>query len=384
MVFCLYWQELSLSMKRRAIYRQLVRRYMENKASDKEREVFFHLLREGKLDEYLDAEMKTDARLLLSEEGSDGVKRIPLHRRYMAAAAMIGLILLGGGFWWIRESRPYPVVTAENYYKNDVAPGGNRAILTLADGSTITLDSAGKGNLVKQGNAQVTKVDAGKLTYKAVGNNAPAVYNMVSTPAGGRYQVTLEDGTRVWLNALSSLRFPTAFNGTYRSVELTGEGYFEVSGNKNKPFRVSVNGIEVEVLGTQFNVNAYSDESSVKTTLLEGAVKLRKGGSDILLKPGEQGQTTDKEGFVLVRNANVGEAVAWKNGFFSFDDANIQTVMRQIARWYGIQVRYEGSPTRALFWGKMQQDLNLIQMLTGLGKSNVHFRLEGTTLTVLP
>ena len=374
-------------MKREAIYKQLVRRYIENKASDREKEVFFHLLAEGKLDKYLRSAMEASAERILNTTPKSRPRITPLAIRYTAAAALIGLLVLTGILWNQYHHRGpdsnHPI--AGTYYKNEVHPGGNHAILTLANGLHVVLDSAGKGSLGVQGASRIMKVTPGSLFYKTIsGDHSPSYYNTITTPAGGQYQVTLADGTKVWLNALSTIKFPTSFNGPDRTVELTGEAYFEVSKDKSKPFLVRANGIKVEVLGTRFNVNAYTDEATLRTTLLEGAVKLTKGNAALVLTPGQQGQTASTGGFSIVPDADTDEAVAWKNGYFSFDDADIREVMRQLARWYGIQVKYEGNPTNALFWGKMGRDLNLTQVLSGLDKSKVHFQLEGTMLTVLP
>jgi transmembrane sensor len=376
-----------MPMKRKAIYKQLVRRYIENKASDREKEVFFHLLAGGKLDKYLHSVMEASAGQMLSQTSKSRSGGARLSLRYMAAATLIGILTLTGILWnrYHHREQDSNRSTAATYYKNEVPPGGNHAILTLANGLHVVLDSAGKGSLGMQGASRVMKVNSGSLLYKAVSVDHPhSYYNTITTPAGGQYQVTLADGTKVWLNALSTVKFPTSFNGPDRTVELTGEAYFEVSKDKSKPFHVRANGTDVEVLGTRFNVNAYTDESTLRTTLLEGAVKLTKGKDALTLIPGQQGQTVATGGFSIVRNADTDEAVAWKNGYFSFDDADIRAVMRQLARWYGIHVRYEGVPTPALFWGKMGRDLNLTQVLSGLDKSKVHFQLEGTTLTVLP
>jgi transmembrane sensor len=379
-------------MKRETIYKILVRRYVEDKASDKEKEVFFHLLAHGKLDKHLHSAMEAGARKVLGEqeapegEPTPGFKRFStLRLRRLAAAVFIGSILISTAFWWRKDKKLPETPVIASTFKNEVAPGGNHALLTLANGSTIALDNAGKDNLGIQGNARVMNIGAGNLVYKATAGKPSAVcYNTIITPAGGQYRVTLSDGTQVWLNALSTLKFPTSLNGADRTVQLTGEAYFEVAKNKSSPFHVKVAGVDVAVLGTSFNVNAYTDEASLKTTLLEGSVRLNKGGESLMLSPGQQGRTGAENGFSLVTNADVGQAVAWKNGYFSFDDVDIRTVMRQLARWYGIQVNYEGTPTRAQFWGKMGRDLNLTQVLTGLTKSKVHFKLDGNTLTVLP
>lgn len=374
-------------MKRKAIYKQLVRRYIENKASDREKEVFFHLLAGGKLDKYLHAEMEARAGRTLSAVARNRSGFTTLAIRYTAAATFTGLLALTGMLWsrYHRRDQNSTHSTTGTFYKNEVPPGGNHAILTLANGLHVVLDSAGKGSLGMQGASRIVKINSGSLFYKAVsGDHSSSYYNTITTPAGGQYQVTLADGTKVWLNALSTIKFPTSFDGPGRTVELTGEAYFEVSKDKSKPFHVKVNGMDVQVLGTRFNVNAYADESTLKTTLLEGAVKLTKGNAALVLNPGQQGQTAPAGGLSIVRDVDTDEAVAWKNGYFSFDDADIRTVMRQLARWYGIKVRYEGNPTNAQFWGKMGRDLNLTQVLSGLDKSKVHFQLEGTTLTVLP
>ena len=387
-------------MKRKALYKQLISRYMEDKASDREKEVFFHLLSKGKLDKYLHAEMEDRAGQMLSETDKKPARArfIPLKIGYAAAAAAIltGLIIAAGLLRQQNRSpgNGKPIIASQ--YKNEVHPGGNHAILILADGSKLVLDSTKKGLLSVQGKARLTKVDSGSLVYQATTDEHSVIsYNTIATPAGGQYQVTLADGTKVWLNALSTLKFPTSFNGPARTVELKGEAWFEVAQNKNKVFHVLVNGLDVQVLGTKFNVNAYTDENSLKTTLMEGSVRLVKDNQSLILTPGQQGVTVPAGAgagggagttgrLALVKNANTDEALAWKNGYFSFDDADIHTVMRQLARWYGIRVKYEGTPTKTLFWGKMGRDLNLTQVLTGLDKSKVHFQLEGTTLTVMP
>ncbi len=402
-------------MKRKALYKQLVSRYMEDKASDREKEVFFHLLSKGKLDKYLHAEMEARAEIALNQSNPKRARSIliPLKIKYAVAAVLTGLIVSAG---LLKQHHPNPSnnrPTIASQYKNEVHPGGNHAILTLTDGSTLVLDSTKSGLLSVQGKTRLTEISPGSLLYQATNNEHSAIsYNTIATPAGGQYQVTLADGTKVWLNALSTLKFPTSFSGPTRTVELKGEAYFEVAKNKNNPFHVLVNNsLDIQVLGTKFNVNAYTDESSLKTTLMEGSVRLVKDNKSLTLTPGQQGETTTAQAapttapgataavspapgattapgatasLILIKDPNTDEALAWKNGYFSFDDADIHTVMRQLARWYGIKVKYEGTPTSTLFWGKMGRDLNLTQVLAGLDKSKVHFQLEGTTLTVLP
>ena len=362
-------------MKSAILYRQLIDRYLEGTASPEEVEVFFHLLNKGELDDLL-------------EDAPAPVRRIAAWKKYSVAAAVI--LLVGAGVFFLRR-RPAPEsAPIANVFKNDVAPGGNKAVLTLGDGRRIVLDSAEKGNLASQGKTNIVKTDAGKLAYSPGGDATTVLYNTLSTPAGGQYQVTLADGTKVWLNALSKLQFPNAFTGKDRTVDLTGEAYFEIAKDKSRPFMVRVNGVQVQVLGTSFNVNAYSDESGISTTLLEGAVRLVKGELSAALKPGQQGVTgvTGAQAIAVsgfsVHNADIDQVMAWKNGFFSWDAADVHTVMRQISRWYGVEVRYEGTPTTALFGGEIGRDLTLTQVLEGLSKSKVHFQLDGKILTVLP
>lgn len=384
-------------MKKDVLYRQLIDRYLDGTASPEEVEVFFHLLNKGELDSLLDdAPMEGGFREPAPE------RRIGTWKKYSVAAAVI--LLVGAGVVVLQRGHhgPDPAPPVANVFKNDVAPGGNKAVLTLGDGRQIVLDSAEKGDVASQGKTNIVKTDAGKLAYKAgvatggatatVGGAATVLYNTLSTPAGGQYQVTLADGTKVWLNALSKLQFPNEFSGKDRTVDLTGEAYFEIAKDKSRPFMVRVNGITVQVLGTNFNVNAYIDESGIKTTLLEGSVKLTKGELSLLLKPGQQGVTGAGDAGIgkniatsgfSVHSADIDQVMAWKNGLFSWDAADVHTVMRQISRWYGVEVRYEGTPTTALFGGEIGRDLTLTQVLEGLSKSKVHFRLEGKILTVL-
>ncbi len=313
------------------------------------------------------------------------VRRLLPRRGYMVAAAIAGLLTLTGLWLLLNKKKEAGKPAIVNVYKNDVSPGGSHAVLTLANGARILLDSAGNGNLVRQGNAQVIKVVPGKLAYQpGAGQKTATVYNTLTTPAGGKYEITLGDGTKVWLNAMSSLKFPTVFDGADRTVDLTGEGYFDVAKNIGKPFHVRVNGVQVDVLGTEFDVNAYADETSIKTSLLNGSVRLQRGATTMLLKSGEQGQTTGTEGLALVKDADLEAAIAWKKGYFSFEDANVQTVMRELSRWYGIEIKYEVNPNVGSFGGEMGRDLKLTQVLDGLSKSGVHFQLDGKVLTVLP
>jgi ferric-dicitrate binding protein FerR (iron transport regulator) len=274
----------------------------------------------------------------------------------------------------------------------DIIPGGNKAILTLADGSTILLDSAANGSLAKQGNTKIIKLDAGQLSYSPslAGNRGePTLYNTIATPRGGQYQVLLPDGSKVWLNAASSIKFPTAFTGKTREVEMTGEVYMEIAKNTKQPFLVKANGTEVQVLGTSFNMNAYNDEEAIQTTLIEGSVKVilpQSSGSskkEWLLKPGEQVEVMNSQTAKIISNADIEKVMAWKNGAFNFNDADLPAVLRQLERWYDINVKYEGIVPQKKFKGGMDRNVNLSDMLEVLKDMGIKFKMEGRTLVVL-
>ncbi|MEC5143636.1 FecR family protein [Chitinophaga sp. 212800010-3] len=303
---------------------------------------------------------------------------------WKAAAAAVVLVLVTAGIFFFRRGdaplQPGPELAQR--YKNDVAPGGNKAVLTLADGSHIVLTDAKNDTLGRQGNTSIIKLHDGQVLYK--GGKAPATiaYNTLTTPRGGQYQLTLPDGTRVWLNAASSLRFPVAFTGNNRLVELTGEGYFEVASQPGKPFLVKSNGAEVAVLGTHFNIMAYTNEHAIEVTLLEGAVNVSRSGAVKKLLPGQQASIR-QDNSITVANTTAQEAVAWKNGFFIFEHADITAVMRQVERWYDVEVVYEGDPPKMLFGGGMQRSLPLSGILKLLEKNHVLFKVDGRKITVL-
>ncbi|GGA89779.1 FecR family protein [Puia dinghuensis] len=318
-------------------------------------------------------------------------------RRRWAVASFCFLFLLGGAAIVFRllsvsPTAPSRALPMARRIKNDVQPGGNKAVLTLADGSSIVLDSASDGTLSQQGSTKVIKLSSGRLAYQPAHGAADAgpLYNIISTPRGGQYQIVLQDGSKVWLNAGSSLRFPTAFTGEVREVQLSGEAYFEVSGDARRPFTVAVftrepgKGEElqkVKVLGTQFNIMAYADEALVKTTLLEGAVKI----DGTVLKPGEQAQLSHDRGSALqvIADADVDAAVAWKNGYFDFNKADIQTIMRQLSRWYDVEVSFRGNGSRdKLFFGGIQRNLPLTSIFNILEKSGVQFSIDGKKVVV--
>ncbi len=257
-------------------------------------------------------------------------------------------------------------------------------MLTTSDGSTIVLDSIQNGTITHKGATQITK-QGGMLIYNvssSTGQDAPVVYNTLTTPKGGQYQVVLPDGSKVWLNAASSLHFPSAFPGRERVVELTGEAYFEVVKNKKKPFHVRVGNMSVNVLGTHFNVNAYPDENSIKTSLLEGSVKIVTGKASGILRPGEQAVLNNQGDKVDINDANLDDVMAWKNGLFQFDGAGITSIMKEIGRWYNVQIVYNGKIPERRFDGKISRNAQLSEVLRILELSNVKFSVVGNSIIV--
>jgi transmembrane sensor len=308
--------------------------------------------------------------------------------RNVAAAAIILMAIGAGTYYYIQlNAKRSFIANNTKPIKHDVDPGNNKAILTLENGAKLVLDSAKIGTLAKKGKISIRKTKDGQLIYAVdrgndAATNEPITYNTIATPRGGQYQVILPDGTKVWLNAASSLKFPTAFAGNQRSVELTGEAYFEVTKNTAKPFMVKVDHMQVKVLGTHFNIMAYSDEAAIKTTLLEGAIQLNNGSKRNFLKPGQQGIVKDDN--VQIIDADTDQAIAWKNGFFEFRRASIRDIMKQLSRWYDTEVTYEGKIPDDEFVGKIERNVKLSQVLHILELNHVHFKIENKKITVTP
>jgi len=302
----------------------------------------------------------------------------------VAAAAI--LFLAGASAYWMlnKKDDTNGKVVATNKKHTPIVPGGNRAVLTTSDGSTIILDSLQNGTVIQKGATKISK-QGGLLIYNisaSTKTDIPVLYNTLSTPRGGEYQVVLPDGSKVWLNSASSLHFPSTFTGNQRVVDLTGEAYFEVAKNKENPFLVKVGDMQVKVLGTHFNINAYSDEDAIKTSLLEGSIKITKGNTSRLLKPGEQAVLENKEGQVEITHANMDEVMAWKKGLFQFDGADINTIMRKIGRWYNVEIVYEGKVSMQRFEGKISRNAQLADVLRILELSNVKFTVVGNKIIV--
>ena len=305
---------------------------------------------------------------------------------YKQAMAALILLFIGLGTYYnliATNGSETTVIATPVLAKKDLRPGGNRAILTLSNGSTVVLDSTGNGFVTQQSNTQIVKTAKGQLSYTTLNQNSKElVYNSVSIPRGGQYQLVLPDGTKVWLNAASSIRFPVAFVGKERKVTITGEAYFEVAKDKKKPFIVSSANMDVEVLGTHFNVSAYAEESIVKTTLLEGSVKINNKKSEVYLVPGQQSQLNNSGQFSIKNNIDVDKEIAWTKGKFQFNSNTIQEIMLQLSRWYDVEVIYQGKVSSETFSAIIKRSSNISQVLKLMEASGVKFDIEGKKIYV--
>lgn len=304
-------------------------------------------------------------------------------KQWLVAASV--LVLIVAGFFLTRTNRVSQTLAVTVAPERIIRHCNNCAMLTLSDGSVIELDSATIGTLANQGSANISKIKGGQLAYRTTtSSEGPPVYNKISTPRGGTHQVILSDGTKVWLNSVSSIRFPATFTGNERKVEVTGEVFLEVSPNSNLPFKVSINECEIQVLGTSFNINGYEEEGLVKTTLVDGSIRMNVNNESKLLKPGQQFILNTQSKNTTINRANIDEVTAWKEGYFYFDNVNIQTVLREIGRWYNVNIAYEGKIPSRGFKGELGRDLSLPDVVEFLQKSKVNVTLHGTTLIVKP
>jgi len=304
-----------------------------------------------------------------------------------AVAASVILVLIFGGYYFAH--RQHPKQMAEIQLK-DVAPGGNKAILTLANGQTIVLDSVPSGQLASQGNIKITKIDSGLLAYAKVSSSkssrisATSQYNTLSTPRGGQYRLILPDGTKVWLNASSSIRYPTAFTGKERRVAITGEVYMEVARDAVHPFIVSTRYSDITVLGTHFNIMAYEDEPAVNTTLLEGSVKVSLPGKQAatVIKRGEQASVGNGSDAIEVKKVNAVSVAAWIYGLLSLKDCSVREFMDQLSRWYDVDIEYAGTVPQQRFGGMINRNAPLSDVLSALNEGGIRTKLEGKKIVV--
>lgn len=383
-------------------FRRLLKKYLSENISPAEKQELSRLLEqpeynrllEEMLQEELDREVHEAApdneRLqAIKEHLQQRLQQKPgttrtYYIKWISIAAMLLLLACTGVYYGWYYHKPAPVETAKVQPAKGLIPGGNKAVLTLADGSAIVLDTTKDGRLTTQGAVKVIKLADGQLAYQQAADTGAIVYNSIATPRGGQYQLTLSDGTQVWLNASSVLRFPVAFNGKERRVMLTGEGYFEVAKNAAKPFHVEVNAVDVEVKGTHFNINAYENEGAIRTTLLEGSVRVAGQAGECLLKPGQQAVAKGVHSLHVKNSVDIDAVVAWKNGKFTFKGADLGTILRQASRWYDIDFVYNDTVDEK-FSGDISRTVNAEQLLSILELTGkVGFQIKGKSVTVIP
>jgi ferric-dicitrate binding protein FerR (iron transport regulator) len=378
-------------------FQQLYQGYLDQSLSESEVERFFGAIKEPQCQHYLsqlvdqsaivaplteDEERKRQVWEYLQRSRKGKVVSMPKRRErrraLMAAAALILLLL---GTWWIFQASKPSFSTPQLTQVKYALPGRDAATLTLADGSQIVLDST-KGTITNSDGVQIINT-AGLVSYEGEGVSSEIVYNTISTARGNKYQLLLGDGTKVWLNSASFLKYPVAFKGSDRKVELSGEGFFEVAKDKTKPFFVVTSSQEIRVLGTHFNVSNYKDEETVQTTLLEGSVSVRDKSTAVVLTPGSQA-LSDGLGLQVKTDIDTDKVISWKQGWFDFDGMDLKTILRQISRWYDVDVVYKGSISNERFGGRIKKDVPLSRVLQLLQNTGVKFQLQGNVVTVIP
>jgi len=324
----------------------------------------------------------------IKADDTRGRFRIPVWFRYAAI-----VFLCAGGFIGYRVCTHFRQVRqlASHYnhqLKNDVLPGSNKATLTLANGRVINLNDVKNGVLASQGQTVLKKDKDGRIVYENADGkkvDSATIFNTINIPKGGQFQVVLSDGSKVWLNSASSLTFPTVFPKNERRVTITGEAYFEVAKNKHVPFRVITGKQTVEVLGTHFNINGYADETAIKTTLVEGSVKVSADAQSAILTPNEQSAISNgRAGKINVTTVDTDDILAWTTGNFQFEKAEIPLIMRQASRWYNVDIKYEGEVPRRRFTGSISRNVNLSELLKILKYTGINFRIADKTIIVTP
>ncbi|WP_207532718.1 FecR family protein [Desertivirga arenae] len=362
--------------------KELLIKYREATASKEEKALLIDWLTQWRQDEETglsEEDLLEERRLIWEGLPVKETKVLPLRRWAVAASILLAVSISA----YFLLNGIYMRVPTASVYNNDIDPGTDKAILTLSDGRRIVLDNSAAGIVATEGNVSVKKTADGQIRYVVTEGQGSdnTGFNTISTPAGGQYQVLLPDGTKVWLNAASSLKFPASFSKG-RKVELQGEAYFEVVKNKDKHFFVNSGKQLVEVMGTHFNVNAYKDEPALHTTLLEGSVKVSTAAESKLLVPGQE-SVLSASGLDL-EQAKLDEVTAWKNGYFKFNGKDIRTIMREISRWYNVTVEYQGKITAETFDGRISRNRKLTEVLKLIESAGkVHFKVEGRRVTVM-
>jgi ferric-dicitrate binding protein FerR (iron transport regulator) len=301
---------------------------------------------------------------------------------WLSSAAIFLMVCLGAFQIWKYQNTNTDTIKYSVSSKDDIAPGGNKATLKLSDGTVIILNDSINGFQSLQQNVKLL-VQNGEITYQTIGKQDELLYNTITTPNGGQFKLVLNDGTKIWLNAASSLKYPLAFSGNERIIELTGEGYFEVAHNANKPFKVLLPGIgQVDAIGTAFNINAYSEEQFLKTTLLQGKVKVAFGNKTDYLNPGQQAQFFQNGNMQVIDQVELDQVVAWKNGEFIFKQMNVEDIMRLISRWYEIEVIYHGVVSKETFSGIVNRNSSLMEVLKIMEEGGIRFKIDGKKINV--
>lgn len=383
-------------------FKLLVYKYLDGNISEEEKNELFHVYRayqnkELEWNPELMGERDAVGKRLLGSINNriDSLEKVKgkKAKRYdasffrYAAAAMI-LLFLSIGVYFLLHKEP-----AKTFAKNiphDVSPGGNKAILTLSGGQQIILSDTKNGQIATQGKTTIKKTADGQIEYYREDTQQPntvLAYNTIATPRGGQFWVTLPDGSKVFLNSASSLKYPVDFNGKERKVELTGEAYFEVVHNSTQPFSVIAAGQTIEDIGTHFNINAYNDEPFISTTLSEGRIRISNANGEAYLVPGQQAQASkmDKDSKIKITIVDVEDALAWKSGRFVFENENIHSIMRKLARWYDIEPEYSSNVSEIGFGGSVSRNKNISEVLKVLEVTQaVHFKIEGRRIKVMP
>ncbi|HWV75114.1 MAG TPA: FecR domain-containing protein [Pseudosphingobacterium sp.] len=352
-------------------------------ASDKNRLLFEQLTDEQSVRPSVEKMQQYDAEPAIGRWKTHiAIQKRQNKRRYYAFAASIALLLSIGIIWNDNRQRFDAVMEA------DITPGRNKAHLILADGSVLSLDSLPPGATTDKAGIQITKTANGKVSCSYLQTNADIystpTYNTISTPLGGEYQIVLPDGSNVWLNANSSLRFPSRFPEKKRVVELLGEAYFEIAAKANAPFVVSTTKQTIQVLGTKFNIRAYKEDKMIRTTLLEGSVQVHTASHKQLIQPGQEARTYFNDDNLEVVSGDVNEAVAWKNGYFIFNDESIVDIMTKVSRWYNVDVVYEGNVKRKIFAGTFSKKKSLRKLLESFASTEqISYKIEGRRVTIM-
>lgn len=387
-------------------YKELLRGYLNNSLTVKELQLFIELSRKDQNGEELSSSIESSLKksvhtttsspdvkervfesILKPEYGKTPEltsKRMHHLWKYAAAASVIGLIFAISNFFikTSADNKDSYAAVKKNNEKQSLGGSLNQTTLTLADGSKVLLDDVGDGELTQQGDTKIIKLKSGLIYNNGKNSGVVPGINLLTTPKGIQYQLVLEDGTKVWLNASSSLKFPTAFTGNQRVVELMGEAYFEVAKNPGMPFKVKAKNSEIQVLGTHFNINSYDDENAINTTLLEGSVKITHSGKEKILRPGQQAQSKSNGELSVKSDVSINEIIAWKNGVFQFKNSPISAILREVERWYDVDFVNQ-APANMRFTGVIKRNVSLEEFLKFLEVTQtIRFQRDGKKITV--